>query len=77
MHRFRKAVRNLLFVTSVGFLVCPVNAGDQVIRTEEHDLRIIEIARGLEHPWATAFLPDRRMLVTERPGRHVFVARRT
>jgi glucose/arabinose dehydrogenase len=27
------------------------------------------IAKGLEHPWSLAFLPDRRMLVTERPGR--------
>jgi glucose/arabinose dehydrogenase len=27
------------------------------------------VARGLEHPWALAFLPDGRMLVTERPGR--------
>jgi aldose sugar dehydrogenase len=27
------------------------------------------VAKGLEHPWALAFLPDRRMLVTERPGR--------
>jgi glucose/arabinose dehydrogenase len=27
------------------------------------------IANGLEHPWALAFLPDKRMLVTERPGR--------
>jgi glucose/arabinose dehydrogenase len=26
-------------------------------------------ASGLEHPWAIAFLPDGRMLVTERPGR--------
>jgi glucose/arabinose dehydrogenase len=27
------------------------------------------IAEGLEHPWGIAFLPDGRMLVTERPGR--------
>ena len=33
-----------------------------VIRTEV-------VAEGLEHPWALEFLPDGRMLVTERPGR--------
>jgi aldose sugar dehydrogenase len=27
------------------------------------------VAMGLEHPWGLAFLPDKRMLVTERPGR--------
>ena len=27
------------------------------------------MADGLQHPWALAFLPDGRMLVTERPGR--------
>ena len=27
------------------------------------------VAEGLEHPWALAFLPDGRILVTERPGR--------
>lgn len=32
-------------------------------------VRVETIARGLEHPWALAFLPDGRMLVTERPGR--------
>ena len=27
------------------------------------------VAEGLDHPWALAFLPDGRVLVTERPGR--------
>lgn len=38
-------------------------------------VRVETIAKGLEHPWSLAFLPDERMLVTERPGRLRLVAR--
>jgi glucose/arabinose dehydrogenase len=33
------------------------------------------MARGLEHPWGVAVLPDGRLLVTERPGRLRIVGR--
>jgi glucose/arabinose dehydrogenase len=33
------------------------------------ELKPVTVARGLVHPWGLAFLPDGRMLVTERPGR--------
>jgi glucose/arabinose dehydrogenase len=33
------------------------------------ELRPVTVAEGLERPWALAFLPDGRMLVTEREGR--------
>ncbi|HSB25608.1 MAG TPA: PQQ-dependent sugar dehydrogenase [Burkholderiaceae bacterium] len=32
-------------------------------------LKPVTVAQGLENPWSLAFLPDGRMLVTERPGR--------
>jgi len=38
-------------------------------------IRVDIVVRGLEHPWGLAFLPDRRMLVTERPGRVRIVSR--
>lgn len=32
-------------------------------------VEVSTVAVGLEHPWGLAFLPDGRLLVTERPGR--------
>lgn len=37
-------------------------------------VRAETVAEGLDHPWALAFLPDGRILVTERPGRLRIVA---
>ena len=39
------------------------------IDTNEGPIKVETIAHGLENPWGLAFLPDDRMLVTERPGR--------
>ena len=37
--------------------------------TESVAVKVETVATGLVHPWALAFMPDGRMLVTERPGR--------
>src|SRR5512134_3717609 len=39
----------------------------------ETKVAVTTVAGGLEHPWSLAFLPDGRMLVTERPGRLRYV----
>lgn len=41
----------------------------QILRTVGATVRIEVLARGLDVPWGLAFLPDGRLLVTERAGR--------
>lgn len=38
-------------------------------RFYHHGLKLVTVAQGLETPWSFVFLPDGKMLVTERPGR--------
>lgn len=47
----------------------PLGAGPWDIATEDAQLQVEVLTRDLERPWGMAFLPDSRMLVTERPGR--------
>ena len=36
---------------------------------EKTSVKVETVAKGLENPWGLQFLPDGRMIVTERPGR--------
>ena len=54
---------------SLAILLSTTAMAADVIKTTEYNLRIVKIVTGLEHPWGFTFLPDNRILVTERPGR--------
>ena len=66
-----------LFFRDLGILiltiwVCmPTWAQDRppVIQSEKHAFHVVRLLSGLENPWSMVFLPDGRMLVTERAGR--------
>ncbi|EKE77145.1 PQQ-dependent sugar dehydrogenase [Gallaecimonas xiamenensis] len=40
----------------------------QAITTEQAEVEVQTLVEGLDHPWGLAFMPDGRMLVTERSG---------
>ena len=53
----------------------PFANAHETIQSPKGPIIIETVASGLEHPWALGFLPDGRMLVTERPGRIRVVTR--
>ena len=58
------ALAALLVLLSGGAQAAP-----QIFPSSAGNLSVETVAGGLVHPWSLAFLPDGRMLVSERPGR--------
>ena len=46
-----------------------VDPEGHIVKSEKQTVKLEVVAKGLETPWGIAFLPDKRLLLTERPGR--------
>ncbi len=62
--------RDFLTTTAAALLAAPAVARAQmVLRSAKASYRVVTLTQDLEQPWGMAFLPDGRLLITERPGR--------
>ncbi|MCU7905989.1 MAG: PQQ-dependent sugar dehydrogenase [Candidatus Thiodiazotropha sp. (ex Epidulcina cf. delphinae)] len=60
----------ILFALIAALLLSPaVAAPGSVFQTEKQRVTYEVVTQGLSHPWALAFLPNGKMLVSERGGR--------
>lgn len=65
-----KKLRRVCAALLLPLLAAIACAGEtSTVRSEKHAFRIVTLVEGLQHPWSVAWLPDGRMLVTERGGR--------
>lgn len=67
-----RAIRTMTVALAAGFALALLQQPAMAQKrypSSAGDLSVETVASGLEHPWGLTFLPDGRMLVTERPGR--------
>jgi glucose/arabinose dehydrogenase len=59
----------IAFALAVSAAPAALAQDTQRLRTDKVEVIVETVARNLQNPWGLAFLPDGRMLVTEKPGR--------
>jgi aldose sugar dehydrogenase len=62
-------IRFGLALLIAGFVAAAPAAERRLVQSEKHSYNVTMLVGGLEHPWSMTWLPDGRMLVTERAGR--------
>ncbi|AXQ27203.1 PQQ-dependent sugar dehydrogenase [Solimonas sp. K1W22B-7] len=60
---------NLLLALGLVLVGGCSRGGGSAVAAPLSEIEVETVASGLAHPWAMAFLPDGRILVTEKPGR--------
>jgi glucose/arabinose dehydrogenase len=68
-------MRSIVLAGAVAAACIAMPAAAQTFRSSAGDLKVDTVASGLSRPWGLAFLPDGRMLVTEKAGRMRLVTR--
>jgi glucose/arabinose dehydrogenase len=59
------AAVSLFVLTACSSTSLPANT----VKSQLESFRVVPMAKGLEHPWSIAFLPDSGILISERAGR--------
>ena len=70
----KKAISDYVQKVVAAAIICSVAAfapsamAQKLLFTNDYKVKVVTLVEGLRNPWAVAFLPDGRMLVTERRG---------
>lgn len=70
MNKTRYIFISFLFFTFLGCEAADKESiASKIVTSEKHNFTLVTVVDGLEYPWSVEFLPDGRILVTEKPGR--------
>ena len=65
----------VVLTAALGLAASAAVAQERFVSSQTGRIKVETVTNKLDHPWGLAFLPDGRMLVTERPGRLRIVTR--